>query len=70
MAVRTFVLHRDVDVSGVSGVGLVCEGVQFTDGIVALRWRGDHASTVIWSSLEDAMAIHGHDGKTRVVWDN
>lgn len=70
MAVRTFVLHRAVDVSGVSGTGLVCEGAQFSDGSVVIRWFGDHASTVVWSSLDDAMAIHGHDGKTQVIWDD
>lgn len=51
-----------------SGTGLVAEGVQFSDGTVVLRWRGEHASTVVWKSLVDAMAIHGHDGKTKVVW--
>jgi hypothetical protein len=63
-----FLLVREEDVSGVSGTGVVAEGVQFSDGKVALRWRGDKASTVVWDSIEDAMAIHGHDGKTRVDW--
>ncbi len=66
---RTFTLDRDVDISGVSGTGVVAEGVQFSDGTVVLRWRGEHASTVVWSSVESALAIHGHDGATRVVWD-
>ena len=66
---RTFTLYRDVDETGISGTGEVCEGVQFTDGTVVIRWYGEHASTVVWKSLEDAMAINGHDGKTRVVWD-
>lgn len=67
---KTFILYRDKDVSGVSGTGAVAEGVLFGDGVVVLRWRGMHASTVVWSSLEDALAIHGHDGLTRVVWDS
>jgi hypothetical protein len=70
LSVRTFRLHREVDVSGVSGTGMVCEGVQFSDDSVVIRWFGVHASIVIWRSLEDAMAIHGHDGKTQVVWDD
>jgi len=65
---RTFVLIRERDVSGVSGIGRVAEGVQFTDGTVAIRWLTGKASTVIWDSLEDAMAVHGHGGDTQCVW--
>src|SRR4051794_16547249 len=38
MTAHRFELHRDQDISGVSGVGVVAEGVAFTDGTVALRW--------------------------------
>lgn len=65
---RPFVLRRGEDVSGVSGCGDVAEGVVFTDGTVALRWRSETASTVLWGSLDDAIAVHGHDGRTRVVF--
>jgi hypothetical protein len=67
---KTFTLYRDKDVSGISGTGAVAEGVQFTDGVVVLRWRGEHSSTVVWASIDDALAIHGHAGLTRVVWDS
>lgn len=67
---RTFTLQRDYDVSGVSGVGLVAEGVKFSDGKIALRWvTGDHHSTVVWDSIEAVEAVHGHGGTTRVIWD-
>jgi hypothetical protein len=66
--VRTFHLVRERDDTGVSGVGIVAEGVEFSDGVVALRWRGQHASTVVWFGLEDALAIHGHNGHTKVEW--
>jgi hypothetical protein len=68
--VRTFRLYREIDETGVSGTGMVCEGVQFSDGSVVIRWFGAYSSTVMWRSLEDAMAIHEHDGKTQVVWDD
>jgi hypothetical protein len=62
-----FVLDRSEDVTGVSGTGVVAEGIQFSDGSCALRWCvGEHRSTVIWSSIEAVKAIHGHDGKTVV----
>lgn len=70
----TFILRRDVDVTGVTGTGDIAEGVQFSDGTVVLRWkrqpeRAAHSSTAIWPDLESMLAIHGHDSKTRVVWD-
>jgi hypothetical protein len=57
-------------VTGVSGTGTVAEGVEFSDGTVVLKWCvGDHRSTVFWDSITDVEAIHGHDGRTQVVWD-
>lgn len=66
---RTFELHRDSDASGISGTGVVAEGIEFGDGAVVLRWvAGTHRSTVCWDSIADVVAIHGHGGATRVVW--
>jgi hypothetical protein len=65
---RRFYLVRTVDVSGVSGTGIVAEGVQFHDGSVAVRWRSEHPSTVTWARIEDAMVVHGHDGLTKFEW--
>lgn len=65
---RRFHLQRDVDVTGVSGTGAVAEGVQFTDGSCALRWRSEHTSTAVYASIGDVETIHGHNGATRVVW--
>lgn len=68
---KTFHLQRDEDATGVSGTGLVAEGVEFTDGRVVLRWVvGDHQSTVVWDSIASVEAIHGHDGRTTVEWHN
>jgi len=68
MVSRLFQLERDVDVSGISGTGVVAEGVEFTDGTCVIRWRGDRQSTVVWPSVQDVEAIHGHGGATRIVW--
>lgn len=67
---RRFHLQRDHDVTGASGIGRVADGVQWPDGTATLRWRGDRASTVHWDRIEDAEAIHGHGGHTRIVWDD
>lgn len=68
MSLRTFELHRTHDVTGVSGAGIVAEGVQFSDGRCAYRWRGELATTVTADSIADVERIHGHEGRTRVVW--
>lgn len=65
---RRFVLNRKEDVSGVSGTGVVVEGVEFSDGTVALRWLGERPSLVFWKNIEDAIGIHGHNGLTIVEW--
>lgn len=71
MSSRRFHLERDVDVSGISGTGTVAEGVRFSDGITEIRWvTGEHRSTVVWPSIADVEAIHGHGGATRIVWDD
>jgi hypothetical protein len=69
-APRAFHLVRDVDETGVSGTGVVAEGVEFSDGVVALRWTGRWPTSVVFQErgLESVEAIHGHGGKTRVVF--
>lgn len=67
---RTFHLHRREDISGVTGVGVVAEGIEFSDGTVALRWFGEARSTAIWADIDEAMTVHGHGGLTTVVWDD
>ena len=63
-----FQLDRIEDKSGVSGTGIVADGVVFPDGTVALRWRGDVQSTVIYADIADVVKIHGHSGSTRIKY--
>lgn len=65
---RRFNLIRDTDVSGLSGTGVVVEGVEFSDGKVAMTWTGRLKSWCIYPSVEEMMEIHGHDGATRIDW--
>lgn len=69
---RPFVLQRDEDETGISGTGVVAEGVEFSDGTVALRWKSDWPTSVVFHErgMEAVEAVHGHDGKTRVVWQS
>lgn len=61
---KVFVLDRLIDIHGVSGTGIVAQGVVFDDGTVAMRWLTDHRSTSFYESIEDLQAIHGHNGGT------
>lgn len=67
---RRFELHRSVDVTGVSGCGVVAEGVAFADGVVVLRWLGPWPTSVVFHDrgIESVQHVHGHGGATQIVW--
>jgi hypothetical protein len=68
-AASTFVLRRTKDVTGLSGIGVVADGVHFPDGKTVTRWRGGSsgvAQTCVWDSLGHVRRVHGHDGATRI----
>jgi hypothetical protein len=65
---RRFELHREDDETGISGTGVVAHGVEFYDRTIAMRWITLHTSTALYASISDVEAIHGHNGKTQVVW--
>jgi hypothetical protein len=61
-----FVLVRDEDVTGVSGTGVVAEGIVFTSGLVVIHWLREPFSMGLYQSLEDVIFIHGHGGRTKM----
>ena len=67
---RRFRLVRTTDVTGVSGTGHVADGVAFPDGTVALRWRSEWPTSVVFHDrgVEAVQAIHGHGGATKIEW--
>jgi hypothetical protein len=69
---KAFVLKRDEDVSGVSGTGIVAGGVLFPDGVVALRWYSEWPTSVVFhdKGIKAVEKIHGHDGRTKIVWQD
>lgn len=66
--VRRFRLERLEDPTGISGTGHIADGVVFPDGTVAMRWCTAFRSTGIYESVEDLVAIHGHNGRTVVTY--
>ncbi len=63
-AVRVFRLNRLEDATGISGTGIVAQGLLAQDGSVAMRWLTEHRSWCIYDSILEVYAIHGHDGQT------
>lgn len=72
---QTFRLRRKVDHSGVSGTGVVAEGVIFGAGHVALSWvvapEGfDQVplGMAVYESAQHVTAVHGHGGDTWIEY--
>lgn len=71
---ETFVVQRDEDVSGISGEGVVAEGVRFSDGWVVTHWLDQppmhEPKTDVWhhKGVGPFRKIHGHGGSTRILW--
>lgn len=59
---------RTEDISGVSGTGVIAEGCQFHTGECMLVWFGKIHTTNRYDSIEDLIAIHGHEGRTYIEW--
>lgn len=68
---RLFILRRHIDVSGISGVGSVADGVLWPDGTASVRWRGEHPSIVFWDRGRMSVDfVHGHGGATEVEFSD
>jgi len=65
---RRFVLEREEDETGLSGTGTVAWGVVFPDGAAVTRWNAPIAQTCVWRSVDDIEYVHGHLGKTKIVY--
>lgn len=65
---RRFVLKRDIDETGVSGVGEVAEGVEFSNGQCVLSWLTEATSVGVYPNIKELERIHGHGGKAKAVF--
>lgn len=68
MTFNRFELNRQVDISGVSGTGLVAVGVEFPTGKCVVNWLGKHTTVTVYDSIEDVKFIHLHGGNTILNW--
>ena len=60
-----FELVRDEDESGVSGTGVVAEGVILDHGACVVTWFNS-LTVSVYTSPWEVIDIHGHGGKTRL----
>jgi hypothetical protein len=67
---KRFYLQRNEDETGVSGTGRVAEGVVFSrTGMAVMHWLTHYESIGVYPSIEELIAIHGHAGRTVVVFE-
>ena len=57
---RRFTMSRAYDCSGVSGTGIVLEGVLFSTGVVVIHWLTPppRGSISVFDSMEQFLQIH------------
>jgi hypothetical protein len=77
---RGFSILRTTDLTGVSGTGVVAEGVVFNDGTAELRWvvkakLADGSmrkinSVTMFADWRDVALLHGHGGASSLVWSD
>jgi hypothetical protein len=67
--IRKFHLERNEDVSGLSGTGIVAVGVIYPSGLCVMEWCTPLKSVGHYNSIADLEALHGHEGRTRIVMD-
>lgn len=65
---RRFNLIRHEDVHGKSGTGTIAEGIEFSDGTVVIKWISQYWSVNTFLNIHEIKFLHGHGGKTKVVW--
>jgi len=73
--IETFTVCRQQDESGISGTGVVIEGVEYATGQVVLHWLSPapRGSIAIFESLEDFKRVHVNPhptNKTIITWSD
>lgn len=65
---RRFLLRRMKDTSGVSGLGVVAEGIEWSNGRITLRWTSQMEAENSYGNAKVLVQLHGHGGDTVVEW--
>lgn len=65
---RRFHLVRREDKTGVSGTGVVAEGIEFDNGSVVMCWLTKYHIIEQAPNAHTLIAVHGHGGSTTIEW--
>ena len=60
---------RHEDVHGVSGDGKVADVFEASNGKAVVVWISSNPSVVVYDNVKAVENVHGHGGKTEVVWE-
>lgn len=69
MSVRVGRIMRHEDVHGVSGTGKVADVFEASNGKAVVIWISSNPSVVVYDNVKAVENVHGHGGKTEVVWE-
>lgn len=64
---QQFYLLRTKDISGVSGCGIIAQGVIFSSNRCVVEWKMPFMTITIFSNIEELKMIHSHGGATKVI---
>lgn len=67
---KLFVIIRETDNTGISGIGIVADGVQFKNGKCVLCWRGKIQTIVIHENIKSVMQLSCSHSKSKIKWLN
>jgi len=73
--IETFTICRQSDETGISGTGVVVEGVEYATGQVVLHWLTPFpkGSIAIFENIEDFKRVHVNphpSNKTLITWSD
>lgn len=68
MTCRVGYILRHEDIHGVSGEGKVADIFEGSNGKCVVIWLSANTSVNVYDNIKGVENIHGHNGKTEVIW--
>lgn len=65
---KQFYLNRKIDLSGVSGTGIIAYGVILPSGRVVMEWVTEHKSIAIYDGINEIQILHAQPDKTELIF--
>ena len=66
--VRLFNLFRETDSTGLSGIGNVAEGIEFSNKKVVICWSNNISSIVVYDNIEDFKKISCSHSTSKIIF--